>query len=119
MLMAGRELEESVRVAEVAVTIGIHVRERAADEHVAFADVRRRDGEADDRVRARRDAALDHAAEIGRKILDSHNPVVLRRLAVDDEVWQRARVRHAAREQRPEWNGGAHRSGLFSARAGD
>lgn len=114
MLMAARKLEQSVRVAEVAVTVRIHVRERAPDEYVAFADVRRRDREADDRVSARRDTTLDDAAEIRRQILHPNDPVVLRRLPVDDEIWQRTRVGHAAREQWFEWNGSAHRGGFTS-----
>src|SRR5262245_65514976 len=83
MLMARSELEQAVSVGKIAVAVRIHVLEWAADENVALADVRRGDGEPNERVCAWRDAAFDDAAEICGQILDAIDPVVLRRLGID------------------------------------
>src|SRR5690242_14321194 len=106
VLVALSKLEQAVRIREVAVAVWVHVLERTPDEDIAFADVRRRDGEANDPMHAGRYATFDHAAEVGWKILVAHHPVVLRCLAVDDEVWQCARVGNATR---CKWRRGARR----------
>src|SRR5207248_100580 len=119
MLVALSKLEQAISVGEVPVTVGVHVLQRAADEHVAFPDVRCRDGKADDPMHARRNAPFDDAAKISGQILVTNYPVVLRRFAVDDEVRQGTRVWHSARFER--WTGVRETKGrwLLRSSAGD
>lgn len=88
MLMACRELEQSVRVGKITIAIRIHVLERTSNEDVTLPDVRSSNGESNYCVRARSDSAFLNAAEVGWEILDASDPVILGGLAVDDEIRQ-------------------------------
>src|SRR5688572_1804762 len=90
------ELEEPILVAEVTVTVRVHVRERAANEDVRITDVRRSDRETQQRVRAWGDVAFLNAAKASRKVFDTHKPVVARGLFVDNQVGKPHEIGDAA-----------------------
>ena len=85
MVVAARELVQPVVVLDMHVGV--------ADEDVTGADVRRRDGKAKHAVWPRLHVALDHRASGGAEVLVPHDPVVLQRLRIDNEIRRAAQVR--------------------------
>jgi hypothetical protein len=86
MLVTRRKLEQSVSVRKATIAIRIHVGERAAHENVTLSDVGGGYREADHRMSPGGYAPFLNAAEVCREIFHSRDPVVLRCLAVDDEI---------------------------------
>jgi hypothetical protein len=86
--MTAREFEQTIRVGKASIAVRVHVSERTADEDVSISDVRSRDGESNYRVSPSCHSTFLNTAEVRRKIFDACDPVVLRRLAVHDEVGQ-------------------------------
>src|SRR6267378_644352 len=95
--VAGGEFVETVVVVEVHV--------RVADEDIGVADVGRRDREANHPVRPGADAAFDRVARGGEEVLVAHDPVVLQRLRVDDQIRRPREVRRPVTGQRGQGEG--------------
>src|SRR5207237_9286374 len=109
MLMACRELEQTIRIGEVSVAVRVHVFEWTSDEDVGISEIWRRHRKAQDIVRSRRHAPLLHATEVGGEIFDAVDPVLLCGLRVHDEVRKTNQIRNAGRtgggSRRPDRGG--------------